>query len=181
MISFNTWLAVPDAEEIVKSLNLDFVPYVKCSTDIDELNKQRDMPSVQAVKCGIEEPKKREGIVLRPLIEVRKNNNARIISKHKTEEFMETRTPRQVSEKDLEVLKQAQDIANEWVTEMRLSHVLDKFPNAGIEQTGDVIKAMIADVEIESDGEIVKSQKARKAISKKTANMFKNRLKEVLK
>lgn len=110
------WLSVPDAESVVKSLNLDFVPYVKCSTDIDELDKQRDAVSVQAQKCGITEPKKREGVVLRPLLEVRKNNGSRIMAKHKADEFMETRTPRNVSEEDLKVLKEANAIAEEWVT-----------------------------------------------------------------
>jgi len=175
----NIWLCVPDAEGIVKAFNLDFVPYEKCSTSINELNRQRDLPSIQAQKCGITEPKKREGVVLRPLVEFRKNNGARIIAKHKNDDFMETKTPREVSKEDLRVLQRASDIAEEWVTEMRLSHVLDNFPNAGIEKTGDIIKSMIEDVERESEGEIIKSKQARKAISKRTANMFKNRLKEI--
>lgn len=174
------WLCVPDAEGIVRSFGLDFVPYTKCSTDIGVLSSIRDLPSEQSVKCGIIGPKKREGIVLRPLIELRKNNNERIIAKYKNDEFGETKTPRKVSEEDLKILEEANAIAEEWVTEMRLTHVLDKFPNAGIEQTGEIIKAMIEDVEKESDGEIIKSKKARKAISKRTAMMFKNRLKEKL-
>jgi len=174
------WLCVPDAEGVVKSLNLDFVPYVKCSTDIKELDNQRDLPSIQSQKCGIGDARKREGVVLRPLIEFRKNNNDRIISKHKNDDFAEVKTPRKVSEEDLEILKQANDIAEEWVTEMRLSHVLDKFPGAGIERTGDIIKAMIEDIEREAEGEIVKSQKARKAISRRSANMFKDRFKNSL-
>ena len=176
----NIWLCVPDAEGIVKAFNLDFVPYEKCSTSINELNRQRDLPSIQAQKCGITEPKKREGVVLRPLVEFRKNNGARIIAKHKNDDFMETKTPREVSKEDLRVLQRASDIAEEWVTEMRLSHVLDNFPNAGIEKTGDIIKSMIEDVERESEGEIIKSKQARKAISKRTANMFKDRLKEAI-
>jgi len=174
------WLNVPSAEGIAKSLEFDFVPYERCSTDIEELNRQRDLPSVQSVKNGIEGPKKREGIVLRPLIEVRKNNGERIICKHKADDFSETKTKREVSQEDLKILEEANAIADEWVTEMRLIHVLDKFPNASIEDTGKIIKAMIEDVERESDGEIVKSQKARKAISKKAANMFKDRLKSKL-
>jgi len=176
-----TWLSQSDADGVATSLGLDFVPYEKCSTDIEELNRQRDLPSVQSVKCGIDGPKKREGVVLRPLIEVIKNNGVRIISKHKADDFMETKTPRKVNEEDLKILKQANDIAEEWVTEMRLSHILDGFPNAGIESTGDIIKAMIVDVEKESEGEIVKSQAARKAISRKAANMFKARIKGSLK
>jgi len=176
----DTWLCVLDAESVSVSLGLDFVPYLKSSTNLEDLDAQRDAPSIQSMKCGIDGPKKREGIVLKPLIELRKNNGARIISKHKNEDFMETRTPRKVDGKDLEILKQANAIAEEWITEMRLSHVLDNFPNPAIENTGEIIKAMIGDVERESEGEIIKSRKARKAMSKRTAIMFKERLKERL-
>ena len=47
----------------------------------------------------------------------------------------------------------------------------------GIAHTGEVIKAMIEDVEREAEGEIVKSREARTAIGKRTAQMFKNRVK----
>jgi hypothetical protein len=40
---------------------------------------------------------------------------------------------------------------------------------------------MIEDVERESDGEIVKSKKARAAIGKKTATLFKHRLNNLIK
>ena len=177
----DTWLCVPDAESVSISLGFDFVPYTKCSTDIEILTNMKNAPSEQALKCGITEPRKREGIVLRPLIEVRKNNNERIIVKYKNDDFTEIKTPRSINGKDLGILKQANDIAEEWVTEMRLTHVLDNFLNYGIEQTGDIIKAMIENVEREAEGEIVKSQKARKAIGKRTAIMFKEKLKERLK
>jgi hypothetical protein len=174
------WLSVPDAEEIVQFLELDFVPYEKCSTDIETLNTMRDKPSDQATKCGILEPRKREGIVLRPLIEVTKNNGARIIAKHKAEDFSEVKTPREVNPDKLAVLSEASAIADEWVTEMRLTHILQSFPEAQIEQTKEVIRAMIEDVERESEGEIVPSKEARTAIGKKTAAMFLKRLKEKL-
>jgi hypothetical protein len=176
----HTWLRVPDAESVARSLGFDFVPYERCSTDMDTIDLVRSKPSEQAAKCGITEPRVREGIVLRPLIELRKNNGDRIIAKHKNDEYRETRTKREVDQKDLKVLEQAQQIAEEWVTEMRLTHVLDKFPGAEIEQTGDVVRAMIEDVEKESEGEIVKSRQARKAIGKRAAVMFKERLKERL-
>ena len=78
----------------------------------------------------------------------------------------------------LEILTKARDIASEWVTPMRLNHVLDNFPNAGIEQTGDIIKAMIEDVEREAKGEIVISKESRKEISRLTAIMFKQGMKD---
>jgi hypothetical protein len=176
----DSWLDVPRAEEIAKKFNFDFVPYEKCSTDIDILNAVRDKASEQAVKCGMVEPRPREGIVLRPLIEVTKNNGGRIIAKHKNEAFSETKTKREVDPEKMIVLRDAEAIAEEWVTENRLSHVLDAFPEASMEKTGDIIKAMIEDVEREAGDEISQSQEARKAIGRKTVVMFKNRLKNKL-
>ena len=172
----DNWLDVPNAESVVIDLGLDFVPYERCKTDVKVLDAIRDKPSQQAVKCGIVETKKREGVVLRPIIEVTKNNGSRIIAKHKALEFQETKTPRIVDTKKIALLKEAKEIADEWVTEMRLSHVLQKFPDADITNTGAIISSMIEDVERESEGEIIKSIEARKEISKRTALMFKTRL-----
>ncbi|HHT9136526.1 MAG: RNA ligase family protein [Dehalococcoidales bacterium] len=173
----DSWLAVPQAESIVRSFNLDFVPYVEIKTDLSELDFWRDAPSQQSIKCGIIEERKREGIVLKPLIEVRKNNGERIISKHKSEAFQETKTKREITQESLKVLTEAAEIATEWVTSMRLNHVLDKFPKANIERTGEIIKAMIADIQKESVGEVVLSKEALKEIGKKTALYFKQYLK----
>ncbi len=176
----DSWLAVPQAEGVVRSFNLDFVPYVKIKTNLAELDFWRDAPSQQAVKCGIIEERKREGIVLRPLIEVVKNSGQRIISKHKSEAFQETKTKREVTPEALKVLTEAREIAVEWVTPMRLNHILDKFPEANIEHTSDIIKAMIFDVQKESVGEVVLSKEALKEISKETALCFKQYLKNKL-
>jgi hypothetical protein len=175
-----SWLCVTDAEKVVLSLGLDFVPYERCKTDLEAIDAMRDKPSVQAVKCGITEPRKREGIVLRPFIELRKNNGARIIAKHKAEDERETKTPRSVNPDKLKVLAEAQAIADEWVTEMRLSHVLQAFPDYGMEQAGAIISAMIADVEREGAGEIVPSPEAKREIGRRTALMLKARLRNAL-
>jgi hypothetical protein len=176
----DSWLDVPNAQSVAESLGLDFVSYVRCSTDLDTLNYWRDQPSVQAKKNGIKGEHKREGVVLRPVIEVIKNNGNRIIAKHKADDFIETSTPRPVDKDRLQVLAGAEAIAQEWVTEMRLSHILQQYPSVGIEQTGSIISSMIEDVEREANGEIVESPEARRAISRRTALMFKNRLKQVL-
>jgi hypothetical protein len=60
---------------------------------------------------------------------------------------------------------------------MRLSHILDKFPTATIENTGDVIKTMIEDVYREAQGEIIENKEVKTAIGKRTAKLFKQRLK----
>ena len=175
-----SWLSVPKAEEITRHLGLEFVHYSLISTDIETIDKYRDMPSEQAKRNGIVEDKLREGVVLRPLEEFRTNNGERVIAKHKGEKFQERASQPKVSPDKLVVLTEANKIADEWVTEMRLTHVLDKFPNYDIKQTPDVIKAMFEDIEREAAGEIEVTPDVRKIIGKRTANMFKARIKGAL-
>ena len=173
------WLAVPQAELIVKGLDLEFIHYVKISTDLKSIDEQRDADSVQAIRNGMGAGKKREGVVLRPLIEVIKNNGERIISKHKREDFRETKTPRKVnhphnmSSEKIKVLTDAKEVAEEWVTLMRLNHILGNIQEPKIEMMRDIMKMMIADVRKESDKEIVWNKDTEKAICKKTAQLFK--------
>src|SRR6185436_4228630 len=148
----------------------------------------RDKPSEVAMRHGMGNDKQREGIVLRPLEEMMTNNNHRVIVKHKIDKFGERNTPQSVHNIDpnkLVVLAEATAIANEWVTEERLSHVVSHLTidgvEPGIEKTGAVIKEMVADVYREAAGEIVESKEATAAIGKKAAQMFKQRLQEVLK
>lgn len=167
------WLSVPQAERVVQNLGLEFVDYVKIPTDIDSINQQRDRESIQAVRNGCGHGKLREGIVLRPLLECTLNNRDRIISKHKRDEFRETKTPRVVDPEKVKVLEEAEAIASEWVTPMRLNHVLDKIENKTMENIPEIIKAMIEDVYREGKGEIVESGPTRKAIGKATVKLFK--------
>ena len=173
------WLNVPSAEGVCKSLGFEFVDYVKVSTDLEFLNAERDKPSIQAIRNGCGE-KMREGIVLRPLVELTMNNGERIIAKHKGENFKETKTQKEVSPEKLKVMENAKAIAEEWVTEVRLSHILDKFPqDINIEGMGIVIKTMIEDVYREAKGEIVESKDVQKYIGSKTAILFKKRLQDI--
>jgi RNA ligase len=175
----DVWLNVPVAAEIVKGLGLEFVHFVKVSTDLEALNAERDAPSVQAQRNGVEGVQPREGVVLRPLIELTMNDGSRVITKHKRDAERETNKPREVVDPaKLEVLTKANEIAEEWVTPTRLDHVLQKMPQGiGMEKTKEVIAAMVEDVLREAKGEIVDSKEARVAISKRTAELFKTRLK----
>jgi len=172
------WLDVPTAEKIVKRCGLTFVPYIKCSTDLDILTEERDKPSVVAEWAG-NHNQTREGIVIRPLIELRKNNNERVIAKYKNDDFRETKKKRQIKDpKKLEVLKQAQDIATEWVTINRLKHVLDKIHSKNqqppsIENMREILISMCEDIKREARGEIAWSKPVEKEINRQTAIIFK--------
>ncbi len=175
------WLSVPQAVQIVESLGLEFVPWEKTSTDVAILDRIRDRPSEVAVRRG-RGAHAREGIVLRPLIELTTNAGSRIIAKHKGATFSERITPPKIMDPaQLAILVAADAIAEEWVTEMRLTHVLDKVRAAnggdvGIQHTPRVIDAMVEDVTREAAGEIVESKDADRAIRKRAASMFKARL-----
>jgi len=168
------FLNVPNAEDVAKKLGLEFVAYERIPATLEAIDAQRDADSVQAVRNGVGPGHKREGVVLRPLIELRKNNDERIICKHKSEKFIETATPREVDPEHLKVLAEADAIATEWATPMRLEHILSKLPDATtLQSTGAVMKAMVEDVVREAAGEIVDSKDARKAIAKRAAELFK--------
>ncbi len=178
----DTWLDVPDACDVATNLGLDFVHYVRVPAEVAALDAERDAPSVQAKWNGVEGDKGREGIVIRPIHEVTTKNGARIIAKHKTDEFRETATPRTVDPEKAAALADATKIAFEWVTPMRLSHVLDKLESggvkAGVERMRDVIAAMQEDVAREGAGEFVDSRDARAAIGRRTSELFMARLKK---
>lgn len=170
------WLPVPKAEKVATDIGFDFVHYTKVSADVATLDAERDKPSTQAIRNGCGADKKAEGVVLRPLVELRDSYGNRIISKHKRLEFRETKAPRGVEDPSkLKVLEEAKAIAEEWVTDMRLDHVLDKLPpeKRTIENMRDIIAAMTEDVTREAKGEIVDSKEARAAIGARTARLFK--------
>lgn len=172
------WLCVPEAENIAKQFNLEFVYYNKINTEMELIDKERDSDSQQAIRNGMGEGKIREGIVLRPLEEFIKNNGERVIAKHKREEFKERqKVPKVTDNQKLEVLTKAKEIATEWVTLMRLNHVLQKNLNIkDMSNTKDLILAMIEDIYIEAKGEIVESKEVASAIGTKTAQLWKKYL-----
>lgn len=176
------WLSVPKMAKFAEDLGLEVVSWTLVPADQTILDQHRDADSVQAIRNGCGPGKLREGIVIRPPIEV-SGNRGRLIAKHKREEFRETSKPRVVGDPaKLAVLEAAQAIADEWVTPMRLEHVLDKIPRSGdfvdwdMKHVAGVIKLMIEDVYREGKGEIVESKDAEKAIGARTVKLFKLRL-----
>jgi hypothetical protein len=175
------WLNVPNADNVCQKMGIEFVDYVRVPTDLEFLNKERDKESVQAIRNGCGEGKIREGVILKPLNEFTLNNGKRVVAKHKRDEFKETKTQREISPERIKILEDAKAIADEWVTEMRLSHILDKLPKGiNMESTKIVINAMIEDVYREADGEIIKSKEVEKTIGNTTAAMFRKRLQNQL-
>lgn len=167
------WLQVPNAEEVASKLGFEFVAWQKIPATVEACDNARDFFSVQAQRNGVTEPQHMEGVILRPIVEMTDNTGHRVIAKHKRPEMRETATDRKVSDGKQQVLADAAAIANEWVTETRLDHVLDKLPkDIGISGTGLVIKAMVEDVLREGAGEIVDSKEARNAISQRARNLF---------
>lgn len=178
----DVWLNVPNAEDVCKQFSVEFVHYRKINTDLESLTTERDMDSVQAVRNGMGYGLKREGIVLRPLLEMKTNNGERVITKYKPDEQMETKSKREVTPEQVKVLEDAKAIAEEWVTNLRLEHVLQKLPvDISMEGVPTIIKAMIEDVYREGKDEIVESREASKAIGNKTVQLFKQKLNSTLK
>ena len=177
-----TWLDVPNAKQVAERLGFDFVPYAVVPTDLAAIDVERDKPSETAKKLGLGD-RPREGVVLRPPFEVVLNHGERLLVKHKADAFKETATPREVSADKAQLLQNAQVIAAEWVTPMRLNHVIDGLiasnklnQDYGIQATGIVTKAMIQDVVTEGQGEIELSHEALKAIGSASARIFKEHL-----
>jgi hypothetical protein len=183
----DSWLAVPNAQGFVENLGLEFVDYALVSTDLEALNAERDKPSTQAVRNGITDaPKVREGVVLRPFYEWKDHRGNRIIAKHKRAEFAERGRPNvELDPSKREMLAGAEAIALEWVTPMRLEHVIDAVLSARddkeiqMRDTPLVIAAMVEDVTREAAGEITDNAPARKAISQRTVQLFKQRVQRI--
>lgn len=177
------WLAVPQAAECVAFLGLEFVDYAEVPCSLTALDAERDKPSTQAIRNGItDEPKIREGIVIRPPFEVITNRGYRVIAKHKRAEFSERGRPTvELDPSKREKLAGAEAIALEWVTPMRLEHVIDRLiagrneKDVEMRDTGDIIKMTIEDVTREAAGEIEDNEPARKAIGRRAAALFKMR------
>lgn len=173
------FLSVPQMDELLTKFGFEVIPYKKIPTTMEAIDAERDAPSIVAVRRGITEPKPREGVVLRPLMELTKNNGERIIAKHKIEKHSERRTPQKVEDPaKLKVLADAKAIAEEWVTPNRFEHVVSKLRAMGtiigceMRHAPIIIAAMQEDVTREAKGEIIVSKEAMNAIGKKTVELL---------
>lgn len=177
----DVWLAIPQAADVVARLNLEFVHFEHGPADLTWLDQQRDSDSVQAIRNGVGPGCLREGIVIRPPIEVRLNNGARVCAKHKRKEFMETKTPREVDPAKQTILAEASAVAEEYVVPMRLEHAIDKIRAEGVDltvkETGLVVRRVTEDVRTEEGESIAWSKEVEKAIARQAASLYKKWLK----
>ena len=175
-----SWLCVPSASEVSERLGLDFVYYVEIPTDLEDINAERDRPSEQAFRNGCATRgdegsyKISEGVVLRPLAEFHNSSGERIIAKHKREEFKERASIPNIDPTQREILERADLIAAEWVTDMRLAHVLDRLGNpTEFSAIPSIVVAMQEDITREAAGEIIDSKAARRAVGALTVRLYK--------
>jgi hypothetical protein len=70
-VDFNYFLDLVDAINFVKTLGLDFVPYVIGNCDPEWLQTQAELPSIQAIRNNMGPCRSREGIVVKPLVELK--------------------------------------------------------------------------------------------------------------
>lgn len=180
------WLSVPEAQKIVEYLGLEFVHYVRIPCTVEAFNAERDKPSVQAERNGMG-VQDSEGIIIRPLTERFREDGTRCIWKHKRDREREMKTPRSLDPDKNKILEDARAIAEEWVVERRLDHVMDSVAiklgmtadELKIEHTKEILNAMVEDVVAEGKGEFVDTKEARQAISKRAAVLFHAHLKKI--
>jgi hypothetical protein len=120
----------------------------------------------------------REGVVLRPIIEMYYSNNGTALPirvKHKRPEFSERKhTPKFTDPEELKLIEDAQMAIDEFCVYHRLEHILQKLPqDLEMKDVNKVIKAMQEDVTREGAGEVQDSKEFRKALGKKTVKLFK--------
>lgn len=174
------FLDVPVAESIARQLDLEFVHYQLGPCESKWIEEQANLDSVQAVRNGMGQHP-REGVVIRPLNETRlffRKEHIRAIAKHKNAAFMEVKTKKPLGEK-LSVMTDVVSIVDEWVTDERLKHVIDRVLQTKDDKTltirdiTQLIDLMVEDVQREGDGEMVWSENLVKSIRKQTGAMFK--------
>lgn len=173
------FLGVFAAEKIALKLGFEFTPYKIIDTTEEAINAAMLEESEIAIRRGMGHGKTREGIVLRPLINLIHPNSGRIISKHKNPIFAEREhTPRFADPEQLKVLESAKEISDEWCVPERLRHILDAFQNPQMEDMNKIIKSMIEDILVEAKGEIIESKELKKQIGTKTVKLFKEYLRK---
>ena len=182
------WLSFDKVREIAKDLGLEVVPGKVIPATEEALTEYRNSPSEVAVLRGCQDnadrfgnkPPLREGIVIRPLVEMRTNGNSRVMAKFKNPCFSERESRKDAdfpSERKQEVLR-AEAAAKDFTTETRLEHVLDALglKEPTLQDTPKVIKGMVEDILREGAGEVEDSKTLRREIGRISVKLFRQKL-----
>lgn len=182
------WLNFDKVREIAKDLGLEVVPGKVIPATEEALTEYRNSPSEVAVLRGCQDntdrfgnkPPLREGIVIRPLVEMRTNDNSRVMAKFKNPCFSERESRKDAdfpSERKQEILK-AEAAAKDFTTETRLEHVLDALglKEPTLQDTPKVIKGMVEDILREGAGEVEDSKTLRREIGRISVKLFRQKL-----
>ena len=182
------WLSFDKVREIAKDLGLEVVPGKVIPATEEALTEYRNSPSEVAVLRGCQDnadrfgnkPPLREGIVIRPLVEMRTNDNSRVMAKFKNPCFSERESRKDAafpSERKQEILK-AEAAAKDFTTETRLEHVLDALglKEPTLQDTPKVIKGMVEDILREGAGEVEDSKTLRREIGRISVKLFRQKL-----
>jgi len=190
------WLGTDKADNVVRKLGLEFVHWVKGPEKGEDIfafvDRWRDADSQQAIRNGMGSGKMREGIVIKAPVEVLLNNGERLMAKHKRSEFAEQKhPPKKVDPERQQRIDDAREVADEYVVDMRLEHVLDKLVavlkdensdeefKLGMQHTPLVIKSMVEDIRAEEGGSIEWTQEVSKEIGKRAAILYKARVMQI--
>jgi hypothetical protein len=174
------WLEVPDAEGMAKRFGQEFIWWTECENTLENLTKYRDQDSQLALLRGCGPGKMAEGIITKPFFECYDKQGGRWILKYKREDFAEVKTPREIDPEAKMNILRGQAVADEFVTEMRLRHILDKNPYSTLQDIPKVIQLMVDDIAAECEGEYIASSVVMKAIGGKTVMFYKKFLENKL-
>lgn len=182
---FVSWDAVKD---YCAQVGLDTVPELYRGKPIpSELEKFLSLESKTAQLNGVSDPSnKHEGMVIYPIPMKRDSHDEWLIAKFKSPEFEEqaSRT-RMTSHMAIPIPDTVTAFVAEFVTPMRLEHVLDQLREQGVDvtdvrATGSVLKNMNQDVQREGKAEWealgIEWKKISKLVGEKTAILFRQHL-----
>lgn len=181
------WLTIPEAEKLVKFMELEFVHYVRIETKLSLIDAERDATSEQAIRNGVTtrngEFVRREGVVLRPIEEKPDHRGNRICAKHKRKEERETKTERPVNADKIALSKAARDVAEEWVTANRVGNARSHFSESDwvITNMQNLIRYVLQDVYTEAGTEIEQTPENNREICKRAAQLIKQNFESSLK
>jgi len=186
------FLDVPMADKFIQNIGLEFVHYIKGPIVAENIESQAEADSVQAIRNGVGPGKLREGVVIRPINERLFDDGTRCIAKHKNHQFMEVLHKRPLIKKKLDgtcidIIEQNHcTVANDWITEMRVVHVIDKMLHNKQEKKLDksdlvqFLELLVNDVEAESHGEIEWTDILRKEMKTQGRIIYLNVLKKMM-